>query len=368
MTFTTDTLIAYTNSVFDGQEIVVSNCTVTVDGTHGFLNVRVLSGGVLTHTATTNAVVGTNGGVVVNAGLYLTVTNNVEVEAGGAIDASGRGYGAGLGPGAGASQMTNYPYSYYAGSGGGHAGYGGASSTQAPGGTGYDVLDLPQEAGSGGGAGSGSGGDGGGVVNLTAGGVVRVDGRVSADAAAGFNPHSGGGSGGSIWLKAQTISGAGVISAKGGAGELNDGGGGGGGGKIAIQWLASGTNAFTGTLGAQGGAGAMAGGAGSIITLRVSASSEARLLVDNGGQSGAKTWLFLHGTYDVTISGGAVAEPPGSGGAYINRLFVRSNGWFTWSSTGTVSVLVRSDAIVDAGGGIISDGRGYGLDPVYELA
>jgi hypothetical protein len=433
VTFTTNTLISFNDSTYDGQDIVVSNCTVTVDGTHSFLNVHVLSGGILTHSFSPSAVVWTNsmttqeihymsttnvqlyqanvaaGTVVVtdeasqsqtyvlgldysltatnsytwlnllpgssitnnetilvsytavnspvNAGLYLTVTNNVEVEAGGAIDATGIGYGASLGPGAGASQMTNYPYSYYSGSGAGHGGFGGNSSSQAPGGTGYGLTDQPREAGSGGGAGSGSGGAGGGVVNLSAGGVVRVDGRLSADGLAGVNPHSGGGAGGSIWLKAQIISGAGVISAMGGAGEPNDGGGG-GGGKIAIQWLWSGSNAFTGTLAAQGGAGAMAGGAGAISTLPFATNTiSGQCVVDNGGLSGAKTWLVLYGLYDLTISGGAVAEPPS--GAWLYRLFVRSNGWFTWSSTGSVPVTVQSDAIVDAGGGIISDGRGF---------
>ena len=119
VTFTNDTVIGYTNAAYDGQEIVVTNCTVTVDGAHSFLDVHVLNAGILTHTAAPNAVLATNGTNVIYAGLNLVVTNNVEIEIGGAINANGKGYGAGLGLGAGTSQLTNYPYSYYAGSGAG---------------------------------------------------------------------------------------------------------------------------------------------------------------------------------------------------------------------------------------------------------
>jgi hypothetical protein len=361
VTFTSDTLIAYTNSEYDGQEIVVSNCTVTVDGTHSFLDVHVLSGGVLTHSAAPSAVIATNLGSPVYAGLYLMVTNNVEVEIGGAIDASGRGYGAGLGLGAGATQLTNYPYSYYAGSGGGHGGFGGASSSQALGGNCYGSTLAPTNSGSGGGAGSGSGGAGGGVIALTVGGVLRVDGRLGADGGMGTNPHSGGGSGGSVFLAAQTISGAGSISAQGGAGEPYDGGGG-GGGQIAIYWNLAGappgSNVFTGTISAQGGSGATAGGAGTIYTSGGTVNPPAQLLADNGGQGGTNTLLSVSGPFDLTISGGAVVQP--SIAVTLNHFFVRSNSWFTWAPTQSQTVTVTLDAAVDAGGGISADGKGSG--------
>lgn len=95
--FTNDTVITYSDPTYDGQEIVVTNCTVTVDGAHSFLEVRVLNGGILTHTAAPNAVLASNDTTVVYAGLNLVVTNNVEIEIGGAINANGNGYGAGLG-------------------------------------------------------------------------------------------------------------------------------------------------------------------------------------------------------------------------------------------------------------------------------
>ena len=108
-TFTQDTVIGYTNLAYDGQEIVVTNCTLTVDGAHGFLSVHVLNGGILTHTAVPSAVPASNFGPPVYGAQNLVVSNNVEVEIGGAIDANGKGYVSGLGQGGGTSQLTNFP-------------------------------------------------------------------------------------------------------------------------------------------------------------------------------------------------------------------------------------------------------------------
>src|SRR2546428_9543910 len=214
-TFTSDTLIGINNTNFDGQDIAVTNCTLTVDGSHPFTSVNLLNGAVLTHSSSTNGLlenrlsatgelqilsstnaailnavaIFTNSIVVTNstggvyqagidygviasnnftyltwlsgstipdgatisvsydflgsriaAGLFLTVSNNFEIDSGAAVNANARGYGAGLGPGAGASLRTNYPYPFVAGSGAGHGGYGAPSSTPAPGGT---VSGLP---------------------------------------------------------------------------------------------------------------------------------------------------------------------------------------------------------------------------------
>src|SRR5436190_3021540 len=53
-TFTNDTLIGINNSNFNDQTIIVTNCTLTVDGAHSFANVQLLNGAVLTHTFSTN--------------------------------------------------------------------------------------------------------------------------------------------------------------------------------------------------------------------------------------------------------------------------------------------------------------------------
>jgi len=50
VTFTTDTLIRFDNTNYDGQDIVVTNCTLTIDGHHSFASIRLLMRGVLTHS------------------------------------------------------------------------------------------------------------------------------------------------------------------------------------------------------------------------------------------------------------------------------------------------------------------------------
>jgi hypothetical protein len=52
VTFTNDTTIGLHNTNYDDFDVVVTNCTVTVDGPHSFASLLVQAGGVLTHTYT----------------------------------------------------------------------------------------------------------------------------------------------------------------------------------------------------------------------------------------------------------------------------------------------------------------------------
>ena len=171
--------------------------------------------------------------------LDLVVLANVDVAAGGAIAVDANGFAQASGPGAGQSAGGS-------GSGAGYGGLGGASATAAPGGTNYGSAQQPVDQGSGGGFGSGplyGGSEGGGAIRLNVGGVLTVDGQLSANGDWGFQDNSGGGSGGSIWVTAGTLAGNGQITADGGEGELY-GGGGGGGGRIALYSQA---NVFAGS-------------------------------------------------------------------------------------------------------------------------
>src|SRR5580704_14176182 len=67
--FTTNTAIASGNTNFDGAHIVVTNCTLTVDGAHSFSSLHVATNGVLTHSPSP-------GGTVSN---YLYVTGEEQV-------------------------------------------------------------------------------------------------------------------------------------------------------------------------------------------------------------------------------------------------------------------------------------------------
>ncbi|HEY5909296.1 MAG TPA: hypothetical protein VJA21_01695, partial [Verrucomicrobiae bacterium] len=165
--FTNDTLIGVLDTNYDGAELVVSNCTLMVDGVHSFASIRLLSGGMLTHSFSSNGWLTVDGGSNVPSGLDLTVSNDFLVESGSVINANGRGFGAGSGPGFGKS--SGWPAS---GSGGGHGGFGGASGTNSgitlAGGV-YDLIATPSEKGSGGGRGyqgEDFGGNGGGSIRI----------------------------------------------------------------------------------------------------------------------------------------------------------------------------------------------------------
>src|ERR1019366_1490421 len=50
VTFTNDTAISFNNTNYDGADVVVTNCTLTVDGLHSFASLQVVKGGNLTHS------------------------------------------------------------------------------------------------------------------------------------------------------------------------------------------------------------------------------------------------------------------------------------------------------------------------------
>ena len=186
------------------------------------------------------------GKVHVSHGIFDVETLTVPV--GGIIKTDSLGYAERSGPGAGGAN-----------SGGGHGGKGGGSN----GGGTYGNMHFPTTLGSGGGRNSKTnsiaGGSGGGVISITASDAVHIDGEISADGGNGTYKNyysssyfSGGGAGGSIGVVAHTLSGAGVLTANGGAGgrSSHGTGGGGGGGRICAHYEVI---AFTGTAVANGG-------------------------------------------------------------------------------------------------------------------
>ena len=182
--FTTNTTIGAGNTSYEGHEIIVSGCTLTVDGPHAFASLALTNGAVLTHSPASNG--------ETNNRVDLIIAGDAEVPVGCSIDVSGHGYASASGPGAGCSNGGE------SGGGGGHGGVGGVSAKGCPGGGAYDSIQSPGMHGSGGGNGYASpGGYGGGVIRLTVGGTLRVDGAITAD---GANPSSGnyggGGAGG----------------------------------------------------------------------------------------------------------------------------------------------------------------------------
>jgi len=182
-----------------------------------------------------------------------------------------------------------------------------------------------------------------------------VAGRISADGTMGLAPGSGGGSGGSIWINAGTLSGSGLISANGGAG--NGWGGSGGGGRIALEYS---NNLFTGAVSAFGGYGETGYGGAGTICWRILSRPAGQIIADNGWRRGTNTFLPSSLTpLDLTIRSGASVWL-NSPSLLLSNLVVGAGGTLSWrSGIESCELTVLNDAMVESGGVIVADGKGY---------
>ena len=221
--------------------------TVTLTGgNYNLCSVRVRSGATL----------------YIAGAVTITVSGDFRVDAGGIINGDNAGFAggaaevSGTGPGGGLAGTA-------ANKGGGGGGYGGAGGIgQGNNGSGGVVNGdpaYPVSQGSGGGGATVQGGNGGACLLVyAAAGSARIDGTISMNGgtfvsalpAAG----SGGGSGGTVHIRAHTIEGSGIIRASGGKGQdaSSRGGGGGGGGRINLCY--SDIYTYTGSILTSGGA------------------------------------------------------------------------------------------------------------------
>jgi hypothetical protein len=342
ITFTTSFHIPAGNTTWDGDDIIVQGCTLTVDGPHSFRSLT-LNGAVLNHSPAPNG--------ETNNRIQITVTGDVLVDAVSRVDTSGRGYLAAGTPGAAPPTADD-------GGGGGHGGdggwaYFGAAEPGGPGG--FGSVTAPISFG-GSAAGTADQGyvrcPGGGAVQFAVGGTLTLNGQVLANGASAWLNDQGGGAGGSVWITAGTLAGNGPISASGGNGESTHGGGG-GGGRVALYY---GTNAFSGSLAARGGSGTQWGGAG---TMYVKATGEpagtARL--DNGGVWGALTSLTLPVTAGLSISN--MAQVFATAPLSLTSLHVGANSTLFHFPTQSLSLTISGSAQIDLGGTVNGNGCGY---------
>ncbi|HWD17913.1 MAG TPA: hypothetical protein VHB20_01430, partial [Verrucomicrobiae bacterium] len=366
--FFQDATINADDTNYDGGDVVVVGCTLTINGPHTFSDMLLTDGGWITHSPATNSQ--TVGGV--RGGTLLTIQNSLVVDAGSGFRADGLSV---TSSGGGGTIFTNYPFGaseYYAsGGGGGNAGRGGASLGGAPGGNAGLLFPTgPNRLGSSGGAGGGPGGAGGGLIQLTIGDTLILDGSITANGADGTNSGAGGGSGGTIVISAESMAGTGSMAARGGAGELFAGGGG-GGGQIEITCQ---TNTWSGALAAGGGAGATAGGAG-IVSVKSAASVYAQVVVDNGGLRGTNTPLIFAQAVSLSVTGGAVGQwspvnlPLGQAGPLgfsapfpVGNLLVGSNSAITFTPVSfVVGFNAAGDITIQSGGQVNADGLGVSV-------
>ncbi len=324
-----------------------------------FLNLQISGNAVFTNSnpallSLQNLFIGSNSWMVGNPGTTanIQIGTNATIQPGGGITVDGQ-----------SSSTTGTGLLLGTGGGGGNGGNGGAGSsagTNFPGGSQIGSITEPSTPGAIGGPGvsGGASGKGGGVILLSVGNTLQLDGALSANGTTGPGFYSGGGAGGSIQITTTRFSGAGIISANGGAANNNGPGGGGGGGRIAVNYI---TNSFTGNIVAYGGAGANYGGAGTIFTGRSPGGliTFSQITIDNGGMPGAATSLFgqYGSTINLTITGGAYASNALSGSLSFANLLVGSNSVFQVSSAGSLQTIsVTSNITVQAGGSINADG------------
>ena len=244
---------------------------------------------VVTRSITAGALVITGAATLSHATgdvLNIDVEGELRVEAGGAIDVSGRGE-----PGFG--NVGNN-------SGGSHIGSGGGAL-----GTTFGSIRRPAERGGGGRTGTNStvGGAGGGVIGIRAGSVV-IDGTIRANGSASPNGR-GGGAGGSILIGAARVSGAGRIEANGGSSSSYSSGG---GGAIAVEYTDP-SSALPVTSAKSAAANNSFGGAGSVFTAGPG-PAYGDVLVDNTGfaLASSQPTVFPSLGYGVVagVSGNAV--------------------------------------------------------------
>jgi hypothetical protein len=169
-----------------------------------------------------------------NGGSARLVSANVTIAPGGGVNADAVGFrsypAVNYGPGTGGSSGSR-------GSGAGYGGWGGRCTTIGTGGPPYGETNRPVHPGSAGGFGYTPGpgyGHGGGLIWIETGDMV-LDGTLSANGRNAVGSYGGAGSGGGIFVLANTFSGIaeGMARANGGTANTNLAGGG-SGGRIAI--------------------------------------------------------------------------------------------------------------------------------------
>lgn len=259
-----------------GNVTIRNGATLTING-----GISVSATGLNVGDTTSSGHIIAKGDLLNNMGVYMNITGSVVIHPGSTINANGQGYAGGTsgsmnggGTGGGSSVANGADRS---GGGGGYGGAG-ASFSSATGGNSYGTNTAPDHLGSGGAFASDSqadgndlnGGAGGGALKLSSSGTMTINGTISANGDSSLG--AGGGSGGTIWLIANSFAGSGSVTAKGGNGGTSNavGGGGGGGGRILRQFTSS--NGPNLTLRATKGTGGTGGADGSITNVGTATS------------------------------------------------------------------------------------------------
>jgi hypothetical protein len=233
------------------------------------------------------------------------------------------------------------------GAGGSYGGYGG-DGLGAPHGSIYGSLSEPLALGSGG-ATANYGGTGGGAIKLNVPtGTVTINGSVTANARSYIGSRAGGGSGGSVWIIADTLAGAGAITANGKNGQVSYGGGG-AGGRVAVYFVHNSSSLPEKTT--------VSGGTGR-----------------NDGEPGTVAWSPIGGYTEENVIPSSQCVQGAGGNVTISFKGKDPGDWVNGTYTGTEEVLTEvivndSDAtFYDGTVGWIDTTGGYSGDQHYTSA
>ena len=360
----------YGDLIIDGQGVTQPGDSVRIEGGQVFDNLRLTGGARVVADDGISVLgelrIGANAvlthGQGNAAGLRIE-TARLVVEAGGAIDVTGRGYLGGVsGVDGGHGQTLGFTSGSPAGTGGSHGGLGGRyygiADVASPA---YDNTADPRELGGGGGQWSGvAGGNGGGLLLIDA-GVIENDGVISADGATSGGSAGGSGSGGSVNLRVDTLSGAGTITANGGGASTAVPNVGGGGGRIAIHYTASPTLPLA-NIRSLGGLGVYGNGGHGTVHLRGPGQAHGDLIIDGQGLTQPGDSVRIEGgqVFDnLRLTGGArvVAD---DGISVLGELRIGANAVLTHGQGNAAGLRIETARlVVEAGGGIDVTGRGY---------
>ena len=263
--------------------------------------------------------------------LNLTLSS-MTIQSGGSISVVGKGYAAANGPGIGS--CSNY--------GGSYGGEGGAPTSNCRGSV-YGSYSAPVNLGSG-----GVGLAGGGAVILNITNALTVSGSIVADATSGNA--AGVGSGGSIYITAGSLVGAGTLSAQGDSCVFSPAGGG-GGGRIAV--IAS-TSGYSGSYQANGGTGSNGSiynaGAGTIF-IKTPANPHGNLIVDNASHTngGGFYTKMLSADYSSSFDQVQLNHAGGLWLAYPSTFTISGNNFVV---DGTAGDEFRPDGLLNTPAGL----------------
>jgi hypothetical protein len=267
--------ISATDTQYENGIVIVSGGVLTIAGTHHFARLSVINGGTVVHPVTSGQTV---------SPLDITATA-VYVACNSTIDVSQRGYG---------QNVTYSGATGPVGSGGGsHLGYGGGQTAAA---AIYGNVYWPAEAGSGG----NRNGSGGGIVHINATAGFTNDGTILANGC-GSNGVGDGCAGGSVWITAPAVGGAGSIETKGGDGLSGNGAGGG----ITIEYTTA-TGTLLNNLRAFGGGGTGAAAGAGTVYLKTPAATYGTLAINNNARFGTTELPPLGSGVAQTGSAGVV--------------------------------------------------------------